>query len=480
MNTKKIIAAGVCLTLLIGTLSGCGKDKFETVSPETGTIEQTVEDTGIVVFDDSYSVTSTVSAKIISSSFEEGDTVEEGQVLYTLDSKDINDQLSQANINLEKANEVYRQNVNAVNDLTVKSYVNGLVTKVYCHVGDYVTTGTKVADVVDSENLTIEVPFNNIESGSVYRGQAAQIIMNADGSIINGTVTKVYEGAQALDGRQYGINVEITITNPGALKQGDSAFAKIGDMSSVTDGQLKNKTEQSVFATQSGQVQSLSITEGNKVYSGTTVLTIKNDALRGAVNTAALNIKDIKNTISQLNSRLSDYSILAPTTGVITQKIAKAYDLATPGTPLAVVSDKGRLYVDMEVDEMYITDIKIGQKAEVNIQGDESTVYTGKVDKISDSGIEQNGVTYYTVKIYLDSQENLMEAMNMDVKIILASKDNVMMIPASAVHNNKVKVLDGNKAVETEVEIGIKNKKYVEIISGISKDDKIITGGNEK
>ncbi len=479
MNIKKIIAAGVCLTLLVGTLSGCGKDEFETVSPEVGTIEQTVEDTGLVVFDDSYSVTSTVGAKILSSNFEEGDTVEKGQVLYTLDSKDIRDQLSQANINLEKANEAYRQNVNAVNDLTVKSYANGLVTKVYCHVGDYVTTGTKVADIVDSETLTIEVPFN-IEPGSVYQGQTAQIIMNADGSVINGTVTKVYEGSQALDGRQYGVNVEITITNPGALKQGDSAFAKIADMSSVTDGQLKNKTEQSIFATQSGQVESLNISEGNMVYSGTQVLTIKNDALRGAVNTASLNIKDIKNTISQLNSKLDDYSILAPTSGVVTEKLAKESDLAAPGAPLAVVSDNGRLYIDMDVDEMYITDIQTWQKVEANVQGDESAIYTGRVDKISDSGVEKNGVTYYTVKIYLDSQEDLMEAMNMDVKIIINSKDNVMMVPANAVHSNKVKVLEGSKVVEKEVEIGIKNKKYIEIISGISEDDKIITGGDEK
>ena len=479
MKFKKKIAAVLCSLLLIGTLSGCGKDEVQTISPEIGTIEQTVEDTGLVVFDDSYTVTSSVSAKIVSTHFDEGDTVEQGQLLYTLDSGDLNSQIAQANISLEKANETYRQSVNAVNDLTVKSYANGLVTKIYCNVGDFVSSGTKIADVVDSETLTLEVPFN-VGDENIYQGQTAQIIMNADGSVINGTVTKVYAAAQVFEGRQYGVNVEITIANPGALKQGDLAFAKIGDMSSVTEGALKNKTEQSISATQSGQVQSLLITEGDKVYSGSTVMTIKNDTLKNAVNTASLNIKDIKNNITQLNSKLSDYEITAPVAGVVVSKNAKESELAAAGTPLAVIGDNGRLFINMDVDEMYINDIHAGQKVEAYIQGDKSTLYTGSVDKVSDSGTEKNGVTYYTVRIYLDNQENLMEAMNMDVKIIVDSKDDVMIIPASALQGNKVKVLDGSKEVEKEAIIGMKNKKYVEIVSGLDIDDKIITGGNEE
>ena len=479
MRLKKQIAAGLCFLLLIGTLSGCGKEEVKTISPEIGTIEQTVEDTGLVVFDDSYTVTSSVNAKIVSTHFEEGDTVEKGQLLYTLDSGELSNQIAQANINLEKANETYRQSVNAVSDLTVKSYANGLVTKIYCNVGDFVSSGTKIADVVDSETLTLEVPFN-VTDQSIYQGQQVQVIMNADGSVINGTVTKVYAAAQVFEGRQYGVNVEISVANPGALKQGDLAFAKIGDMSSVTEGSLKNKTEQSISATQSGQVQSLSISEGDKVYSGSTVMTIKNDTLKNAVNTASLNIKDIKNNISQLSSKLSDYEVISPVSGVVVSKTAKESELAAAGTPLAVIGDNGRLFINIDVDEMYIGDIQTGQKIEAYIQGNESTLYTGSVDKISDSGTEKNGVTYYAVRIYLDNQENLMEAMNMDVKIIIESKDNVMKIPANAVQGNKVKVLDGKKETEKEVEIGMKNKKYVEIVSGLTEDDKIITGGNEE
>lgn len=476
MRFKKMIAAGICFLLPVCMLSGCGKEEIQTISAEIGTIEQTVEDTGIVVFDNSYSVTTGVNAKIISSHFEEGDTVEKGQLLYTLDNREISNQIAQANINLEKANETYRQSAAAVSDLTVKSFTNGLVTEIYCNVGDVVSVGTKIADIVDSETLTLEVPFS-VTDQNIYKGQAVQVVMSADGSIINGMVTKVYGASQVFDGRQYGVNVEISITNPGALKQGDLAFAKIGDMSSVTEGSLKNKTEQSITAAQAGQVQSLNIVKGDKVYSGSVIMTIKNDSLQNAVNTASLSIKDIKNNISQLNSKLSDYQIMAPVSGVVVSKTAREPDFAATSTPLAVIGNNERLFINMDIDEMYINDIQVGQKAEAYIQGDENTVYTGSVDKISDSGTEKNGVTYYTVRIYLDNQENLMEAMNMDVKIIIQSKDNVMKIPVSAIQGNKVKISDGKKEVEKEVEIGIKNKKYVEIVSGLSKDDQIITGG---
>ena len=472
MRLKK--TAILCLILILA-LTSCGTklNGAKTITPEIGNIEKTVSETGIIVFDDSYAISSVVSAKILTADFSEGDMVEKGQVLYTLDNKEIRNQITQANISLEKANEAHRQSQSAVNDLTVKSFVTGNVTNVYCHVGDYVSPGMKIADVVDKKNLILQVPFNITRD--IYVGSPATVIMDFDGSILNGNVSKIHESSEPLDGRQVGVNVEITVVNPGALKQGDVGFAKIGELASVSSGALKNKTEQSISATQSGQVIELNIKEGENVNSGSVVMKIKNDSLVNAANTAALNIKDIKTSISQLNDKLPDFNVLAPVSGVVIEKTAKEGDLAVGGAPLSMIADNGELYLEVDIDELYIKEVAQGQTVTAAVQGSDDRSYTGRVTKIDDSGTARNGVTYYKVRISLSENEGLMEAMNMDAKIIIASKENALLVPLKALNGNKLKILSEKKEIiEQEVSVGIKNKEYAEILSGLSKEDRLV------
>ena len=472
----------LCVTaLMICLISGCSTAKERTtVTLQTGTLETTVTETGTVVFDDEYSVTSLVAAKILSANFDEGDTVTKGQILYKLDNVDLENQIAQVKISLEKANEVYRQNQNAAKDLTVSAHATGLVTKVYAHVGDYITVGSKIADVVESDILKLTIPFSVPDEANIYNGMQADVIMAADGSIVQGTVRKVYASSQAYEGGKKGISIEITLHNPGALKKGDTAFAKIGEYSSVISGTLENETEQTIVSTQTGEIISLSIHEGDRVSSGTAVMKLKNDTITNSVKTTELNIKDIQTNLSQLETKLGDYVITSPIDGVVISRTAKETDLAAVGIPLATLADKGRLYVDTNIDEIYIKDISVGQNAAVTIQGQADVVYTGRVNKIDDSGTEKNGVTYYKVRIELDNIDELIAGMNMDVKIITGSKKDAKYLPIGAVKGNEVVVLENKKEVEKTVTIGIRTKEYVEILDGIDETEQIIVGGNEK
>ena len=75
------------------------------------------------------SVIPTVSAKILSCSIEEGDTVTAGQVLYVLDSGALEDQITQARLSLNSAQASYAQAVDACTDLTVPAHASGTVRR---------------------------------------------------------------------------------------------------------------------------------------------------------------------------------------------------------------------------------------------------------------------------------------------------------------------------------------------------------------
>ncbi|WP_162862611.1 efflux RND transporter periplasmic adaptor subunit [Acetivibrio cellulolyticus] len=463
-------------------LSGCGstastlsvsKNTEETVTIKKGEMQNTIDEIGTVVFDDVYNITSLTSGRILSADFKEGDKVSEGQVLYTIDSTEITNQIQATKISLEKASESLRQYKNAAADLGLFAKASGMVTKVYINKGDFVNPGTPIADIVDSNMLKLTVPFNLPANSGIHEGTSAEVILADSGLTVYGTVSKVYESSQAFDDGTSGVNVEIHISNPGAVKEGNQASAKIGAFLSLTSEPLKNRTNQSIVSTQSGEVENIYIREGSRVSVGTKIVQLKNSAVTNAINTAAISVKEISNSLSQLESKLGDYVIKSPIKGIVVNKYSKTGDIASALSPLSTIADTGRLYVDVDIDELYIKQISKGQKTKVLLEyGD--TEYSGKVYRINDSGTEKNGVTYYTVRIALDNPEGLIDGMNVNVRIITGVKANAAYLPLKAVDNNTVKVKEGNKTVERDVKTGIKTKEYIEILEGLKPDDQVV------
>lgn len=482
VKIKKAISIICICVLCAGLFSGCAKnDNADAVILTKGTIEQVVTETGTVKFDDEYTVTSLVAGKILTANFEEGDTVKKNDVLYTVDDVDLRNQIEQAEVSLEKAKEVWRQAQNASRDLSLYSAPAGLVTKVYVHKGDYVGNGTPICEVVDSDCMKLTIPFSLPENTDVYNGMNVKVVMTVNGAEVTGSVSKVYETAQSFDGGRRGKNIEIKIKNPGALKKGDTAYAEINGISSLSSGTLENFTEQTIVASQTGEIINLPVSEGKNISSGTLVMRVKNDSITNSVSNSRLNVKDIETSLSQMKEKLDDYVIKAPADGVVISKTAKESDIAALGTPLAVVADTERLYVNAQIDEMYIKDIWKGQKARASLQNGEAEEYQGVVRQISDSGVEKSGVAYYDVEIELDCADGLVEGMNMDITVIISEKENALYLPKEYVTGgNKVTVLSRNKKVERTVKTGIKNDKFVEITDGLKRNEKVVKGAKER
>lgn len=485
---KRAIIIAVCAIVIVAA-AGTGiyfalrnqpvnTQALETVNPSYQNADETVSVTGTMKYNEDYTITSTATGEVIECTIEEGNAVTKGQVLYRIKSDALQRQIEQTKISLEKAQQVRAQSAKALDDLSVKSYATGMVTKVYVHNGDMVQAGVKIADVVDQENLVLKVPFNTTDVQNLYIGQPTEVTLSSTGGVFWGNVGNIYASSQAIDGGKAGTVVEINVVNPGAVKAGDTAYAKVGSVASVAAGAFENKTSQSITAAAAGQVENLSLSEGNMVYKNQRVLTLKNDALRNNVTNADLQIKEINNTLSQLNAQLEDYVVKSPVDGIVTSKMVKLADNNTAMAPMAVISDTSHLYAEAQVDELNAAKIQLGQTAKVSTQDASSQVYTGTVEKIADVGTPQNGITYYTVKILMDTNDGLLESMNVNVDILTGQHQNVLTIPTDAVRAGKVKVVTDKGVIEKKVETGIRNKDITEIVSGLSIGDKVVTGGN--
>ena len=187
---------------------------------------------------------------------------------------------------------------------------------------------------------------------------------------------------------------------------------------------------------------------------------------------------------------MDDYTITAPISGTVITKNAKVGDKISKNssgtTTMAVIYDLSTMTLEMSVDELDVSSIKVGQSVEITADAVEGETFTGTVTNVSLQSSYSNGVTNYPVTVTLDDTGSLLPGMNVDAKIILDSSENALVIPASALmRGNRVyvkkstgsgksgssNVPDGFEAVQ--VTTGIINDDYVEILSGLSEGDEV-------
>lgn len=124
-------------------------------------IQLALSATGTIEPANQYDVTSSVQGEVLSCTFEEGDTVSKGDVLYEIDSTDAESSIQQAQLSLQQSQNNYNQTLESMDDLTVTSQKSGMITELYVEVGDEVQAGATIADVRDSSVMELTVPFNS-------------------------------------------------------------------------------------------------------------------------------------------------------------------------------------------------------------------------------------------------------------------------------------------------------------------------------
>lgn len=469
---------GMCSLLLF---AGCAKqsDAPTAVQADIGTVESIVEDSGTVAHRDPYTIFPEVNGKILSCNFEEGDRVCTGDVLYVLDAGALEDQIDQAQLALRSAQLSYQQALDACDDLTVRAKAGGTVTELYCHVGDFVAAGTPIAQVIDRENLRITVPFAPADAAAIAPGSTAAVAFASYGDSVSGTVKRVYDSPSALPGGREAVYVEIAFRNPGALSGGELATASVGSAACMESGAVTCATAQALYATQSGQIESLPIDTGSAVSLEQVIAVIDNASITNARDSAAIGVDNAALALSQLMDMREDYTLCAPADGTMISRSAKAGDYAAAAVPLATLAEDASLCVTVQIDEIYIEKIFAGQEASVTFTDDSGLVHTyaAQVRRVSEAGTIVGGVTDYTVELSLDDTAGLKAGMNVSVSIVTGRSANCLRIPTAALTGSTVLLQKDGKTTETAVKCGISGGGYTEILNGLQEGDTVVYPG---
>lgn len=420
---------------------------------------------------DTYEVTSLVEGEVIEANFEEGDVVEKGQVLYRIDASSMDSDMSSAQTSLQRAKESvqtaqsgYAEETARIAGNTYRSTASGYIKTLYIKEGDKVNNGTKIADLYDDSVMKITVPFLSGEAAEINVGDEAAVILEDTGEQISGTVTVVSSMEETLSGGRLVKNVTVEVSNPGGLTTDTAASVKVDGFVCSAEGTFAAKTETTLSVEISGnkslEIENLLIHEGSYVEKNSELFQVTAKTaeeylkeFKDAVESADDSLENAENKLSNTQDSVDDYTITAPISGTVITKNAKVGDKISKSssgtTTMAVIYDLSTMTLEMSVDELDVSSIKVGQSVEITADAVEGETFTGTVTNVSLQSSYSNGVTNYPVTVTLDDTGSLLPGMNVDAKIILDSSENALVIPASALmRGNRVYVKKSSDSTE--------------------------------
>ncbi|UCE67952.1 MAG: efflux RND transporter periplasmic adaptor subunit [Candidatus Zixiibacteriota bacterium] len=246
------------------------------------------------------------------------------------------------------------------------------------------------------------------------------------------------------------------------------------------------------------------------------------DIVQNLYDQAHAQVQIYQANLDRAQDQLDKCTIRSPMDGIVTKLNSEKGEnvvigtMNNPGTVIMVVSDLSAIEIEAEVDETDIASIKVGQKVEILLDAFPDTTFRGEVIQVGNSAkassfAVSDQVTNFLVKILiLDKVRNIKPGMTASVDITTDYREDAVRIPAGAVvmrpegtgrekednspkeggeadSSEKIirkekKEIDGvfickdGKAKFVPVKSGIRDQQYVEITSGLSEGDSVITG----
>ncbi len=471
------------------------------VKAEMGDIDVVLSGSGTIEPFSRYDIIPLVKGNIISSPPEEGDMVAKDALLYKIDDTDMRLNIDKTINAMEKAKLVSDTNVSNAGKLRIYAPADGKLINFSLKKGDFIAGGgMKIGEIINDTMLKVKVPFTKTQIESIYPGQQAELTSALHMARFTGQVSSISNTAirSSSDGSVL-YDVEIAFTNPGSITKGVVLTATIGGLSSPSQGTVENAAEVNLIAEGSGKVITLGYEQNEYVRAGTLIAELENETISSALKKSEMDYKDLVYSLEQQQRQLKDYSMLSPIQGKVIKKTSKVGDtvnFVNTNVVLMTVADMSKFKFFIDVDELDIILVKLGQTVSITSDAVNDATFSGTITNIATEGKTQNGVTTYPVEVTIDKTGQLMPGMNVDAKIVVERKQNVLRVPINSVKKtgatstvivkdtgstkqkqpksvgSATKLPDGY--VAREVEVGIENKDYIEILSGLSQGDELI------
>ncbi len=174
--------------------------------------------------------------------------------------------------------------------------------------------------------------------------------------------------------------------------------------------------------------------------------------------------------------------VRAPLSGAITSQPLQPGTTVTTTTAVAVIGSIDDLQITANVPERYASLLRTGMKADVTLEAYPGVTFSATVTRVSP--VVDSISRTKELQFSFDNQDPRINAgMFAKIKLYTTEKENVLVVPETCIISSfgkqHVFVIgpDGNKAVKRDIAIGMSVDGMVEVISGLTENDKVIIEG---
>ena len=459
-------------------------------TPQRRSITNVFSDSGTITAANTYEVKPLVRGTVLTADFQEGDMVQAGDVLYTIDSSDAANSVARAQLSLNQAQRSYED---AVNAQYVRTDIGGTVVSIGVAPGDVVTAGQEVATIRDESVMLLTLDFPAADAAGFAVGQTAEVTLDGTYERIAGTIRSV-SGADTLSSGSLLVrSVTIAVPNNGSLTPAQAATASVNGVSALGSARLAYQKSQTLAAASAGTVAALCVQPGSAVGAGANVIQLASDSLTRQVETASDNLLSAELSVDDAENTMDNYTITAPISGTIIQKNVQAGetvggDSTTAATAMCIIHDLSYLEMTLNVDELQILSMQVGQNVQIKADAIPDQTFNGVVTNVSSAGTTTSGTTTYPVTIRIDDYGQLLPGMNATAEIVVDSVQDALSIPNAAVIRGSYVLVTADSPsaanavtdmtapegyVYVRVRTGISDDDYIQVLEGLEEGDTV-------
>lgn len=399
-----------------------------------GNVEATITGSSSVEPYESYDILPPASGDILYAPYEVGDYVEKDAVLYSFDTTDLDLNMQKAQNSLQKSSLSHQQTIDNIDKLNISAPCDGTLSGVSIKAGDEVDNNAEIATIQNTNKLKVTVPFNETQIRHISTGKTAVVSSSSHMTSVNGRVTHVASAAtpQADGSRLYDVIVEFN--NPGSFTKGLVVGVEVNGQVSPGLGTVEYYSDTTIKAEAGGTVSRVYYNTGDYVRKGQVIASLSSDDMARDLQKSNLEYADAQISLQETQKQLDDYNVTAPISGTVLTKTSKAgdtIDKTNSTVTMMVIGDVSRLKFNLDIDELDISTVSVGQQVNVTADALPDETFIGEISEISMQGESQNGVTTYTAKVVINEPGNLRPSMNVDASIVTASAENVLRVPTT-------------------------------------------------
>lgn len=442
-----IIALVVLAVLAVGgfflyrflTAKEAVNSQIQTQPAQISSIQSMVQGSGNAKAKDTAAITLTQGGTVQEVFVTAGDTVTEGQPLYTIRSQAAEDEVTAAQEKVSNLQKDMADLHKALNNLTVRAPFAGKLIEVSeFETGSTVSSGASVATLVNDKKLKLSLYFSYAYENDIYVGQSVSVSIPAVMDSFTGSVEQVNKVHYITPEGADHFEVVVAFDNPGTLTEGMTASAALTAANGTPiypyeNGATKYYETRKIVTEAGGPLLSANLLCYSNVSAGQVLLSMGSDTIDSDIRAKQKEIDDAMEKLTEAQKALNNFNAVAPIDGTVTTcTLAEGAEVKS-GDTVIIISNTTTMLVNITVDDRNISFVKAGMT--VDLTDWNGNVFTGTVSSINTGSAEAGqGMTSFPVTLTVDNYDgSLLEGVWLDYSFVASQSDDCIVVPMQSV-----------------------------------------------